>query len=64
MAGDRPDHRLHVAFDRETGVLALLVESFGDVVTRRVEATELTPDTSIPDSAFSVAIPADASMIY
>lgn len=64
MAGDRPDHRLDVAFDRETGVLALLVESFGDVVTRRVEATELSPDASIPDSAFSVAIPADASMIY
>ncbi len=64
LAGDRPDHRIRVAFDRETGVLALLVESFGDVVTRRVDATELTPDAAIPDSAFSMAIPADASMIY
>lgn len=64
LAGDRPDHRLEVAFDRETGLLSLLVESFGDTVTRRVEATELTPDAAIPESAFSVAIPGDASSIY
>jgi outer membrane lipoprotein-sorting protein len=64
MAGDRPDHRIEIAVDRETGVLALLVESFGGVATRRVEATELAPDAAIPDSAFSMAIPADASLIY
>jgi hypothetical protein len=64
MAGDRPDHRLQVAVDRETGVLVLVVESFGDAVTRRVEAVELTPDATIPDSAFSVATPADAWSIY
>jgi hypothetical protein len=64
LAGDRPDHRLEVAFDRETGLLSLLVESFGGIVTRRVEATELTPDAVIPGSAFSVAVPGDASSIY
>jgi hypothetical protein len=64
MAGDRPDHRLDVAFDRETGLMALLVESFGEAVTRRVEATEIAPDATIPDSAFSIAIPADAAMIF
>jgi outer membrane lipoprotein-sorting protein len=64
IAGDRPDHRIEVAVDRETGVLLLLVESFGGVVTRHAEATELTPDAAIPDSAFSMAVPADASMIY
>jgi hypothetical protein len=64
MAGDRPDHRLQVAFDRETGLLALLVESFGGAVTRRVEATELTPDAAIPESAFAVAVPEDARSIY
>jgi hypothetical protein len=53
-----------VAFDRETGLLLLLVESFGGTVTRRVEATELTPDAMIPDSAFAVAVPEDASSIY
>ncbi len=64
LAGDRPDHQLDVAFDRETGLLLLLVESFGGTVTRRVEATELTPDAAIPDSAFAVAVPEDASSIY
>ena len=64
LVGDRPDHRIEIAVDRETGLLVLLVEWFGDVVTRRVEATELAPDATIPDSAFSVAIPSDASMIY
>jgi len=64
MAGDRPDHRLEVAFDRETGLLSLLVESFGGTVTRRVEATELSPDAVIPASAFSVAVPQDAGSIY
>ncbi len=64
MAADRPDHRLEVAFDRETGLLSLLVESFGGTVTRRVEATELAPDAAIPESAFAVAVPGDASSIY
>jgi hypothetical protein len=64
MAGDRPDHRLEVAFDRETGLISLLVESFGGTVTRRVEATELAPDAAIPDSVFAVAVPADAASIY
>jgi len=64
MAGDRPDHRLEVAVDRETGLLSLLVESFGGTVSRRVEATELAPDAAIPESAFSVAVPGDASSIY
>lgn len=64
MAGDRPDHRLEVAVDRETGLLALLVESFGETVTRRVEAVEIAPDAPIPDDVFSVAVPDDASLIY
>lgn len=64
IAGDRPDHRLEVAIDRETGLLALLEESFGSVVTRRVEAVELAPDAPIPDSAFAIAVPADALTIF
>jgi hypothetical protein len=64
MAGDRPDHRLEVAFDRETGLLSRLVESFGGTVTRQVAATELAPDASIPESAFAIAVPGDAGSIY
>ena len=64
MAGDRPDHRLVLAVDRETGIVARLEERYGDIPSRLVTATELAPDASIPDSAFSLAIPASAAMIY
>lgn len=64
MAGDRPDHRLEVAVDRELGLLLRLVESFGTAVTRDVLATEVAPDAAIPDSAFAVAVPEDAAQIY
>lgn len=64
MAGDRPDHRLAVAFDRDTGLIVRLVESFGGTVTRHVEAVEVSPDAAIPDGAFVVAVPEDASLIY
>jgi len=53
-----------VAIDRETGLVARLEERYGDVPSRLVTATELAPDASIPDSAFSLAIPASAAMIY
>jgi hypothetical protein len=40
------------------------VESFGGTVTRQVEATEMAPDASIPESAFAIAVPGDAGSIY
>jgi outer membrane lipoprotein-sorting protein len=64
MAGDRPDHRLVLAIDRETGLLTRLEERFGSVTSRLVTATELGPDAPIPDSAFTLAVPATAAMIY
>ncbi len=45
-------------------ILTFIVQSFGDVVTRWVEAVELVPNAPIPASAFSVAVPEDASLIY
>ena len=64
MAGDRPDHRLVLAIDRETGVVARLEEHYGAVPGRLVTATELAPDAAIPDSAFTLVIPASAARIY
>ena len=64
MAGDRPDPRLGRAVARETGVVARLEEQYGPVPSRLVTATELSPDAPIPDSAFSLAIPTSAAMIY
>jgi hypothetical protein len=64
MAGDRPDHRLVLAVDRETGVVARLEERYGTALSRLATATELSPDAPIPDSAFALSIPATAAMIY
>jgi outer membrane lipoprotein-sorting protein len=64
MAGDRPDHRLVLGVDRETGILVRLEECYGSVMSCRVTAIELTPDASIPDSAFALSVPAEAAQIY
>ena len=64
MAADRPDHRMVVAVDRETGVVSRLEERYGTLPSRVVRAIELSPDASIPETAFSLAIPASAATIY
>ena len=64
MAGDRADHRLSLAVDRETGLVVRLEERYGAVLSRLVSAIELAPDASIPDGAFALSVPADASAIY
>jgi len=64
MAGDRPDHRLVLAIDRETGIVARLEERYGAESSRLVTATELGPDAPVPDTAFALAIPTTAAMIY
>jgi hypothetical protein len=64
LGGDRPDHRLVIAVDRETGLIAGLAEFYGERPTRLVAATDLAPDASIPDDAFVLRTPADAASIY
>ncbi len=64
LAGDRGDHRVVIAADRETGLLTGLAEYFTDQPTRVVVATELAPDAAIPDAAFTLHAPDDAASIY
>jgi outer membrane lipoprotein-sorting protein len=64
LPADRPDHRLELAVDLETGLIARLIESFGDRLTRAVEATTLETDSAIPESAFTFAVPSDAATIF
>ncbi len=64
LPGDRPDHRLVVAVDRETGLIAGLAEYFGSAPSRVVQAIELEPDAAIPEAAFTLHAPADAATIY
>ena len=43
LTGDRPDFRISLAVDRQTGVILQLVETIGGVVTRDARVTELSP---------------------
>lgn len=61
---DRPDHTLTIAVDVELGIIARLVETLGDHVARDAEAVTIEPDAPLPDAAFDIAVPADASRIY
>jgi outer membrane lipoprotein-sorting protein len=64
LAGDRPDYRLSIAVDRETGVIARLVESVGDRVTRHAEVVSLLPNAVLPPAAFEFSFPDGTTFIY
>jgi hypothetical protein len=64
LPGDRPDFRLSIAVDRDTGVILRLVESIGGDVTRHAEAIELQPDVPLPPSAFYFVFPTGTTMLY
>jgi hypothetical protein len=64
VVGDRPDFRIEIAVDRETGVISRLIESIGGRVTRRAEATALQPDAPLPPSAFDFDFPPDTTLLY
>lgn len=64
LAGDRPDYRVSLAVDRETGVIVRLVESIGGEVTRHAEVLELAPDAPLTASAFDFAFPTGTTMLY
>jgi hypothetical protein len=61
---DRSDRSVILGVDRETGVVTLLEERVGDVVTRRAEVTYLEPDAPIRDDVFTIHVPADAVKIF
>lgn len=64
MVADRPDHHLRVAVDARTGIVLRLVQSLGGIVTRDAVVTALTTDTDVPDSAFTLNVPAGANPLY
>ncbi len=64
LAGDRPDFRMTITADRETGVILQLIESIEGVVTRRAEVVDIVPDASLPPSAFWFVFPTGTTMLY
>lgn len=61
---DRPDRWLEVGVDRMTGLVLLLVEHVGTLVTRHAEVTDLELDPSLPDETFTIRISSDTRMLY
>ena len=64
MVGDRPDFRIDLAVDRETGLILRLVESIGGATTRRAIVTEIAPDASLAPSTFQFVFPTGTTMLY
>jgi hypothetical protein len=64
LAGDRPDFRLTIGVDRETGVIVRLIETIGGIVARHAEVTELAPDAPLQASAFEFVFPSGTTMLY
>ena len=64
VVGDRPDFRIELAVDRDTGVILRLVESIGGVTTRDARVTEIAPDASLAPSTFQFVFPTGTTMLY
>ena len=64
IPGDRPDHRIDIAVDRQLGVIMRLVESFGTTVTRVAEVTDIRPDAPLPPTTFEFVFPTGTTMLY
>jgi hypothetical protein len=64
VAADRPDYRVSIAVDRETGVILRFVESIGGSVTRHAEVVDFGPDAPLPPSAFEFVFPTGTTMLY
>jgi outer membrane lipoprotein-sorting protein len=64
LAGDRPDFRISLAVDRELGVIVRLTETIDGAITRQADAVEVSPDASLPPSAFEFVFPTGTTMLY
>lgn len=64
MVGDRPDFRIAITVDRETGVILRLVESIGGDTTRHAQVVEIVPDAALAPSTFQFVFPTGTTMLY
>ncbi len=64
VAADRPDFRLSIAVDRETGVILRFIETIAGTTTRHAEVVDFGPDAPLPPSAFEFVFPTGTTMLY
>ena len=55
---------LEVGVDRLTGLILLLIERYGETVTRQAEVTDLSLDAPMPDEVFVLHAPDTARRLY
>jgi hypothetical protein len=61
---DRPDRVLEVGVDRLSGLIVLLVERFGETVSRQAEVTDLIIDGPMSADAFVLHAPENVRRLY
>ena len=64
VLNDRPDRVVEVGVDRLSGLIVLLVERFGETVTRQAEVTDLTIDGPMSDEVFELHVPESARRLF
>ena len=64
VVADRPDFRIRIGVDRETGIVSMLEESIGGAVTRHAEVVDLGPDAPLAPATFEFAFPTGTTMLY
>lgn len=64
VPADRPDHRIDIAVDRDTGAILSLVETIGSVETRAADVTQFDVDASLPPNAFEFVFPTGTTMLF
>lgn len=64
IAADRPDHRLVVSFDHETGLIVRLQEWIAGAVTRDALVVDLAADAPLPPGVFEFEFPSGTTLLY
>ena len=64
VLNDRPDRVLEVGVDRLSGLILLLIERYGETVTRQAEVTDLSLDAPMADEVFVLHAPDTARRLY
>jgi outer membrane lipoprotein-sorting protein len=64
LVGDRPDFKIEIAVDRETGVILRLVDSFGGARTRSGSVSEIAADAPLAPGTFQFVFPTGTKMLY
>jgi outer membrane lipoprotein-sorting protein len=64
LPAERPDYRVELAVDRDTGLVVRMIESVAEHVSRAAEVTVVQPDVALPPSTFEFSFPEGTTFIY